>query len=518
MNRNRWIRDVATVAGPILLALLIYQPWRELPLDVWDFQEFLPILGAQDGFISRYTALVSYYASHGRMNLLFYASIALQHELFGARALGWQVARFVVMAGNLILLHLLIRKLGLGRSASAAALVLVVVATPAVRAWLQLMAEPIIVTLLLIGMIAAVDFATVEAWKGRAGVIIAVIAAMFLTKEVDGVLGAVLVGVAILCPWRATGPVNWRSRRNVVLAGSAAVVAVAVLAALIAVRAMPTATGYGMGYGSGTISLERLLALFGASLMPVRPAAGITAGLSYPVNLVVIAVAITGAWLAHRRGASRLGLVVVAGLIPALIGALAYLPWSKFDTFYALPFFLGVVLLVAAAVDQIARTPRWGTAGVVAVIVVVSLYGALPAQRSTEAAAASLRLNDFLARTLGRFGVNDTVVVVGPDPGERALPVKPDELLNYAVALGHVDAAGAPRVVAAGCDAYHPAREIPGTHLAYASYSYGCGRFPAPVISIGSPYSWRDWKTLRVVPDSMSLDLAGPAAARLVGQ
>jgi hypothetical protein len=149
---------------------------------------------------------------------------------------------------------------------------------------------------------------------------------------------------------------------------------------------------------------------------------------------------------------------------------------------------------------------------------VFAFYGAFPAQRSTEAAAASLRLNDFLARSLSRFGENDTIVVLGPMSGARSLPVKPDELRNYAVVLGHVTAEDVPEVVAAECDAFHPDRTITGTHLAYASYSYGCGRFPAPVMSIASPYTWRNWKTMQVVPDSMSLDLAGPAASRLMGQ
>ncbi len=512
------VRDVATLAGPLALALLLYQPWRELPLDVWDFQEFLPIFGMHDGIVSRFGALVSYYASHGRMNVLFYASIVLEHELLGIGALGWQVARFGVMAANLVLLHLVVRRIGLTRLASAAALTLVVVATPAVRAWLQLMAEPLVVMLLLIGLLAAIGYATTEHWPRRAAVILGVIASIFLTKEVDGVLGAVLVLVAIVAPWRTGAPIQWRAKRNVVLAVGAAGIAGAVLVALFVVRAMPSATGYGMAYGSGTISLARMIELVGASLMPVRPAAGISSGVVYPVNLVAAVVAVAGAMLAHRRGASRLGMVIAVGMAPAVVGALAYLPWAKFDTFYALPFFLGAVLLVAAAIDQVERIPRWGTLLSIAVVVVFAAYGAIPAQRSTEAAAASLRLNDFLARTLGRFGENDTVVVLGPMSGARALPVKPDELRNYAVALGHVMADAVPEVVAAECDAFHPDRTIAGTHLAYASYSYGCGRFPAPALSIASPYSWRNWKTMRTVPDSMSLDLAGPAASRIIGQ
>ncbi len=517
MTRSR-LHGAATIAGPLLLALVVYQPWRGLPLDVWDFQEFLPILASHEGIVARFTELVSYYASHGRMNVLFYASIVLQHELFGIRALGWQVARFGVMAGNLVLLHLVIRRLGLTRRASAAALVLFVIATPAVRAWLQLMAEPLVVTLLLTGMLAAIDYSTSEEWRRRAAVILAVIAMIFLTKEVDGVLGAVLVLVAIVAPWRAGAPIQWRARRNVVLATGAAAIAAMVLIALLLVRAMPAATGYGMAYGSGTISLARLGELAGASIMPVRPAAGIMAGLVYPVNLLAGALAVVAATLAHRRGAGRLGVVIAAGLTPAFVGAIAYLPWEKFDTFYALPFFLGALLLVAAAVDEVDRIARWGAALSMVVIMVFAVYGALPAQRSTEAAAASLRLNEFLAHTLGRFNPTDTVVVLGPLSGPRALPVKPEELRNYAVALGHVTAAQAPVVVASECDAYHPDRPVVGTHLAYASYSYSCGRFPQPVLSIASPYIWRDWKTLRAVADSLSLDFAGPAAARLLGQ
>ena len=66
---------------------------QTLPLDIWDFREFLPILNRTHGGWAQFVALLDYYAHHGRMNPLFYATFVVQYHWFGVDASGWQWLR-----------------------------------------------------------------------------------------------------------------------------------------------------------------------------------------------------------------------------------------------------------------------------------------------------------------------------------------------------------------------------------------------------------------------------------------
>jgi hypothetical protein len=152
---------------------------------------------------------------------------------------------------------------------------------------------------------------------------------------------------------------------------------------------------------------------------------------------------------------------------------------------------------------------RRGFAFVVAML--VPAYGAIAASRSVEASAASLRLNADLARLLGRFSPGDSVLILSPPEGPRGLPVKAVELRDYAAALGWLDSARAAAIAPAPCGRFNPANGPDAPGPAFVSYSYGCGRFPDPVLRIVSEYTWRDWRTFAAVHDTMTLDLSGAA-------
>ena len=502
---------------PLGLALLIYHPWAKLPLDIWDFREFLPILQRTSGAWHRFTALLGYYAHHGRTNPLFYATFVMQYSWFGIDAGGWQCLRVVWMSLDLFLVVFLCRRIGLHMAAGIAAAMVLVTASPAVRAWVQLMAEPQALAAILAAACIGTTYRSTDRWQRAACWITLLVAAAFLSKEVVGSLGTVVFLIAVA--WNKDDDEPLIARRHIVL-GSALLLVVAAEALLLhTIRAQPEATGYGMAYGSGALSLGRFGANLLAIMLPVRPGADAALGMLYPANVAAILVLVLGLTtrLRRRPADACLAVVVSAGVLPAIIGAAVYLPWPKFDSFYALPFFVGPLLLYAAAIDELLTAGGIRRAFAVIAIVVVPGYAAIAANRSVESAAASLRLNADLARLSGRFAHGDTLLVLSPPQGPRGLPVAANELREYGATLGWIDTTRAAAFLAAPCDRYTPTTDVtaPGGPV-FVSYSYGCGRLPNATLQIVSEFAWRDWHTLAAVHDTMTLSFAGAAVRELM--
>ncbi len=502
---------------PLGLALLIYHPWAKLPLDIWDFREFLPILQRTTGAWQQFIALLGYYAHHGRTNPLFYGTFVIQYGWFGTDAGGWQWLRVAWMSVDLALVVLLCRRIGLTLIAGIAAAMVLVVATPAVRAWVQLMAEPQALAAILGAACIATTYSATARWQRAACWITVLVAMAFLSKEVAGSLGAVVLLIAVA--WNREEGEPLIMRRHIVLGTLLLIVVIAEALLLRIIRAQPEATGYGMAYGSGALSLSRFGANLLAITLPVRPGADAALGLLYPANVAAILALVLGLTTRLRRRAAdtRLAVVMIIGALPAIIGAAVYLPWPKFDSFYGLPFFIGPLLLYAAAIDELLTAGGVRRAFAVIAIVAVPGYAAIAANRSVESAAASLRLNADLARFSGRFAHDDTLLVLSPPQGPRGLPVAANELREYGATLGWIDTTKAAAFLAAPCDRFTPTTDVtaPGGPV-FVSYSYGCGRLPNATLQIVSEYSWRDWHTLAVVHDTMTLDLAGAAVRELM--
>ncbi|HRX18968.1 MAG: hypothetical protein KC544_05145 [Gemmatimonadetes bacterium] len=505
MTRER-LRRAVPILGVLVLAWLIYRPLATLPVAVWDFREFLPILDAGSGIADRYRALLDYYAGHGRMNPLFYLTFVLQHAAFGADPIGWQVVRFAVMAIDLVLLWWFAGRLGADGWGRFVATALFAVATPVVGGWIQLMAEPLALLALLGAAHLALGYREAPRWPLRAAGIVGCLAVAFLCKEVVGVFGAVVVLLAV-AGWpipRVPAPVE--RTRVIALALAALLVALAVGAMILAVRSGPEATGYGMAYGSAGLSPARLWHNLVATTLPVRPEGRAALALLYPANLVLVALAMLGLHGWRPADARVRGWALGLGLLLPLLGALAYWPWPKFDAFYGLPFFVGPALLLGGAVTVLGArggaAARWGRG---AALVAVG-YAVIPALRSVDAAAARLRLDQSAAAIIARLGPADTVLVLGPTASDRRLPVAAAELHDYAIATHLVAADRAPTVLDVPCERYAPGAS---PRYAYLSYSYGCGRFPEPGLRLASPYPWRDWLTLTPHVDTLAVDLDG---------
>lgn len=494
------------------VALLTYRPWALLPFDIWDFQEFIPRLRAHDSGFEQLRSLLVYYADQGRFNAALYAFLVIQWNLFGEAAAGWQLLRFAVMLLDVALVWVLLHRMGMSWFGAAAGAGLLLGGVPAYRNWVQILGEPQALAALVLAALAALGFQRARRWGWHAGAIVVLLAFVMLSKEVLGVLGIPIVILA--CCWTPDGRFGrpGLSRRNVVLSALVLLLALTVLVTLVSIRSRPSAVGYGMAYGTGELSVARFLQNFAASVLPSWRAGDDSIRLLYPANPLFILIVALG-WIPRlldartRAGASpKLGWF----LCFPLLGVLAYLPWPKFDSFYALPFFLGAVMLFGQAVTWIEQEGRVHRVGVRIAALLVVAYLGLSTQRSSATSLAALRLNVALAKRLPAFAAYDSVVIVGPRAGPRRLPVLAAELRGYAVAMEYGTEQAMPRMRDLECSEGPAVLRETRARVVLVTYSYGCGLLPRPSLRMQAEYQYRDWVSLATVRDTFQIDLRIP--------
>lgn len=493
---RRWLAGMAFTALGVGVAAWLYRPWVPLPFDIWDFREFLPLLRDAEGPWEQMQALARYYATHGRANVAFYASFVVQWQLFGLDSWGWQLWRFVLMAVNVALIYRLLRGLGASRWGAASGAGLFLASASVQRGWIQLMAEPQALMALVGAMLLALGYQVRPRWGWRAVGILALLLTVLLSKEVVGVLSAMVVLLAL--SWRADARRFGRvqlSSRNVALGLGMGGILLAVGALILALRSRPDAVGYGMSYGAGSLSLPRLIDNLTRGILPHTLSTSLTTVLLYPANIAFLLVVSLGwyrRWLTCRSDWIQWAVLFGGFLAIPLLGALAYWPWVKWDSFYGLPFLLGSAGLVAFAVSALEGERRWVAR---ALPVVIVAYSAIVADRSVATAGAALRLNEGIARHLSDLGSEGRVVVVGPRTGPRRLPVTGQELREYAFAVGLAPRERLPAVLDGECNTIIPLLEGRGGAMTLVSYSYGCGRLVPASHSLVERYHYRDWIT-----------------------
>jgi len=410
------------------------------------------------------------------------------------------------------LVWIVLQRMGMSWFGAAAGAGLFIGGLPAYRNWVQMLGEPQALAALMLALLVALGYQASRRWGWRAATIVVLLAFVMFSKEVVGVLAVPVVLLA--CCWKADGSLGRPAlnRRNLVLSTLVAVLVLAVLALLAYVRTRPQAVGYGMAYGGGELSLSRLAQNLGATVLPSWRAGDDPVRLFYPANLLFILL-VALAWIPRLLSATSRStaqrLLGWALLFP-LLGVLAYLPWPKFDSFYALLFFFGSAVLLAQAVTWLERQSSKHAIAARGAVVLIMVYLALSTQRSTATSLAALRLNVALAQRLPSLAGHDSVVIVGPRSGPRRLPVLAAELRGYAVAMRYGTEQQMPRMRDLECaDGQTVLRETQA-RVVLMTYSYGCGSLPRPTMRLRTEFHYRDWVTLAPVRDSFAIDLMVP--------
>jgi hypothetical protein len=376
----------------VVLAMLIYTPFRLRPHEVTDLPNLIPLLRDSPTVGDAFMRLVERFLPDGRLNLVALAIVAGKWRLFGDEMMWWHAARFAEMGLVAWLGWTLLRALGASRLGAGAGLLMLVLSPAAAMSFMRMsIAEPtgalLLLTfgLLMIGMPARLDA------RPRLALIALTVILIGFLKEV--LLVAVPVLTVSLLAWEGQGRrsalVIARDPRCFAVLGSLVVTAIPV--AVTALRA--SSTGYSTYYGAEGLSLASFLmplmapALFffpGGTPLGVAPLVAIAA-------FIVFLAAGVAELLVDRAERGRLGLLLLTVGLP-VAGAVIYAAWPKYRLYYALPFQIAPAILLALGVGRLwhGSALRRGMVSAGLAVIVVSMVTHARAYVSVTDAIRSL--------------------------------------------------------------------------------------------------------------------------------
>lgn len=492
--------------GTALLAAYIYQPWRDLGFDLEDFSEFQPILEDAASLTSRFRALTEYYATHGRWNVVGFAFLAAKWTLFGAEPIAWQWLRLVQMLGVAALASQLIMTLGVSRPVAWASGSLFLFSSAAAASFVRLtLGEPLALVFLLAALLLATRYQKTRRWKLCAIGISLCVSLLLATKEVLIVCAPFVLAFGM--SWRDGGfhRLNW-SKRNAFLAAAVAATVVLISIPIIRVSMGNEPGSYDSAYRVDNISVAKFLVLAFYMVMPVlHSSPPEVIPLLYPANIIVGILGGSGLVMWLRFGARQpRPLPLVSGALSlALAGAVIYAPWPRFEDFYALPFTLGVALVLPCAVEAAGGRARANYCIALGMLLLGGLYMVVAAQAAVEYGFARRGATNELVQTLQSLHGLDSVLVGTTDPGlawhQRA------GTLERAM-RNRTHGAVVPSMVGVTCACAAENRVLP-TSVVVVNYVRECGEIGGPDISIAHRFKYRDWRTLGTRRDSFVIQL-----------
>lgn len=419
-----------------IISLVVFRPWHRVPFDTRDYSEFLLLLKGADGFVSRFTLLAEYYATHGRVAEIVYALIATNQGLFGLDPLGWQLTQAAPLLVLPWLAFYALRKLGFGAVASLLGSSLFVTTSSVSSAWLRFAAEPIGTIFLLCSIVVARGWSSREAKPAEMGLLAACLCGMLFSKEtlVAAVPFVFLIGLFWGHENTLVLPVRVRSAW--ILAGLCISASALMGLALVATRSVQSPEAYALQYGAGAWQSAPIA---GRALELLLPSVYVVTErllmpLVVPWNLVfavcVVAASILLAW--HKNWpASVKGIL---GLSLPFAGFLVYLPWPRSEPFYWLPFLVGLSITLAVLFDTVTLGGRGRLVACMCGAFVV--WGAsLDAFSVANLMRADRVLTFQVAREVAEKQANDTVVLTTADITELSWQNPAETMRRYLQAV-----------------------------------------------------------------------------------
>lgn len=522
MDRGARTSTVPFILGTLGLALavVLYVPWRARPFDLYDFPEFLPLLLRHHNVLTQFSAITQYYAGEGRLNVFPYAFLTLKWNAFGWHSILWQGTRFVQMMLIVIGAYWIIRQFAPNRAAAALAAGLFISAATAATAWMRLtMAEPLALMFLLGAFALACRFqGSAHPMSVAVGIALLMTGAL-LTKEV---IAAAAFPFVVLLAWcRAPdGSIDRLrlSRRNRALLAACVIALLPTSVAIATVALRASNQSYTSSYGSSPLTVETFLIRFIAFIIPAWPGRQ-PAALTAPVNGCFLSLLAIGWYMAlqqrEQRG-STLRLLGLLLLLPAL-GALVYLPLPTFGDFYGLPFLITPAILLAVALDTIARrVPPAGYLAYTAAILVI-LATAIQSEHIARAVAARDEINFAVLDRISQYSSVDTIYV-GSSPGPRPGWRLGARIAHSRAVFTRGDDLRQPPVRDVACTELRERERSRSEQVLLVSYGQVCGSIDHPTDTVIRRFFYLDPSALSVRPDSFRVDLLGPQRPQVDGR
>jgi hypothetical protein len=470
-------------------AVYLYEPLEHSPLPPWDFAILIELLQSASSFLERFAALTSHFSGEGRFFVLYNLAVDAHWSLFGWSTVAWQLARFVEMAGVLVLVWHILRNFGASQLGAAFGCALFIGAAPAIQVWTlpQLMSWA--GALLSLGAVAlALRYQTTERWVGLAVGIAALLVAASYVSETFIATTPFVIAVAV-CR-RADGTIGWpiASKRNLTLASIAVCLTfLLVIVPAMLLRVASPSRAYAAQYAWEHVSLARLANVARAAVLPV------TRLVLFPANLAFLGLILAGLWVGRVAAlrAQTAWVIGLASLLP-LAGILIYLPWPVYEGYYSFQFLLGPALATAWALTMIeTRAQTLVKAGARVAVFVILAYATLFTRNAVARDRAGQRAAVSASTALTAYP-QATAVVASVDPERYGY--RGDALRRYAKVRG---LGSLPHVIDASCkEAAVVPNDLPAVVLALPE---SCTEIQD---SLGQPpeelrcsYRIRNWKT-----------------------
>jgi hypothetical protein len=503
---DAWTRTIVIATLLVVFAWCVYRPDRARPLHIIDFSEFIPHLESETGFVARTRALVEYYASQGRFNVVPYVLLAAKWEAFGWWSPGWQICRAALMLALFGLTIVLLRRLGASRLGAIIGGSVYLWAPSAGDGWVHLtMAEPLGAAIMLAMAIRAMRFQSVQRWQREVAIMAGATALLIWTKEL--MAPALLLPVCLALTVREDGSFAMpkRSRRNVSLVAAIALASVVAMVPIAVLYLTAGESAYASMYGRGIPSLSGLIAIWIAALLPFE-AIIVPANFVWALAVAGFVVLLAAGWRAGLRDPEArkraLGLLSFALVLP-LAGILAYLPNPWYAQFYTLPYLIGAALLLAMAVTYL-QSVRAGALAAGASLAML----AHPVTSSSTMAART----DAVQRRDDRViaFVADSVLADSVHFATKVVP--PYDWLGFGAAMRRISAVqGRPWPPARYIDCRQARQTLasrPG--LVTVDFESSCALKARDMKVISQSFRRVDWRRFQLVVDSAHADVILP--------
>ena len=509
VNRDLTRRTLAiVVVALVALALAIYRPDKSRPFNMTDFSELLPLLDGHDHIVDRTLALVDYYATQGRFNVVAYAWIAIKWTLVGGASPGWQVMRAVLMLTLFLLSFVLLRRLGASRLGGLIGASVFFFAPSASDGWVHLtMAEPLGAAIALSMSLLATRFQRSAHWQRDAMLMSVGAAVLILTKELLAPL--LFFPLVLALSLQPDGTFAWpsRSQRNVGLVLGVVIASFVAIGPVVWLYLRGDESAYASMYGRATPSVGGTLANWVSALVPFELAVFPT---SVPWALAVVGFfGLVGAgwrmgFLTGRDSMRAPWLLAIASLVP-LLGVLAYVPNPWYARFYSLPLMIGTALFIGMAATYVHQLAARGTAWAVGAWVTMSIFSAGSAWEFATARDAEQRRNDRVIAIVANSVIADSVHVA-----VTQLPAY--EWLGLGALMNRFAAATRrpwPLTRDISCEQARGELETRPALVIVNLVSSCMLQAPGHTV-VSQPYKRVDWPRLRVVNDSAHADIFPP--------
>jgi hypothetical protein len=229
--------------------------------------------------------------------------------------------------------------------------------------------------------------------------------------------------------------------------------------------------------------------------LPVSFAGSALQMVTFPPNLVfILLLAVGGVSLAFMRGDRRRPITLV---LPALVllaaGWVVYLPWPRFEPFYAIPFLFGVSMIVAALTDSVFIRPPARAALIACWAFIIGTCG-LNAFGLAEYTRAGRELNYEVARQIAAADRRDSVTIVSARLTPQTWQNPAATFGRYIRAVGVAETAPPTRDLA--CDTEPWRERISHPDGPVFVFVAACGEARVRADSIVSAYRYFDWRDL----------------------